>query len=284
MIARRLRTMPRKSKDDVIRAIRLASEAGGGNPLTQRQFFASSDIRISDVLRYFPKWSDACHAANAQHDRSRDRIPDGELLADWGEVARRLGRIPSLTEYKVNGRFSRNVFDRFGLWRDVPSAFAKHFAGRREWKDVLPLAAEPRDANPKRQKRPRPTASLKEAQPWHGKLDNRPVYGDPIDFRGLRHEPVNEQGVVFLFGMVARELGYLVEAIQGGFPDCEAKRQVARGQWQPVRIEFEYASRSFLDHGHDPKKCDVVICWIDNWPDCPDHLEVLALSDVISKL
>ena len=59
----------------------------------------------------------------------------------------------------------------------------------------------------------------------HEKLIGRPIYGDPIDFRGLRHEPVNEQGVVFLFGMVAEQLEYLVEAIQDGFPDCEAKRK-----------------------------------------------------------
>jgi len=35
---------------------------------------------------------------------------------------------------------------------------------------------------------------------------------------GLRHEPVNEQGVVLLFGMVAKQLGFLVEAVQKGFP------------------------------------------------------------------
>jgi hypothetical protein len=64
---------------------------------------------------------------------------------------------------------------------------------------------------------------------------DRPTYGDPIDFRGLRHEPVNEDGVVFLFGMVARELGYLVEAVQAGFPDCEAKLQIAPSKWQRVR-------------------------------------------------
>jgi hypothetical protein len=30
------------------------------------------------------------------------------------------------------------------------------------------------------------------------RFDNRATYGNPIDFRGLRHEPVNEQGVVFI--------------------------------------------------------------------------------------
>jgi hypothetical protein len=33
-------------------------------------------------------------------------------------------------------------------------------------------------------------------------------YGAPIDFRGLRHAPLNEQGVVYLFALVAIELGF----------------------------------------------------------------------------
>lgn len=116
----------------------------------------------------------------------------------------------------------------------------------------------------------------------HSKLEDRPTYGNPIDFHGLRHEPVNEQGVVFLFGMLARELGYLVEAVQAGYPDCEAKRQVAPDKWQRVRIEFEFESRNFRDHGHQPSHCDVIVCWRHNWADCP--LEVVELSSVLQTL
>lgn len=115
-------------------------------------------------------------------------------------------------------------------------------------------------------------------------LTGRPTYGNPINFRGLRHEPVNESGVVFLFGVVARELGFLVEALQAGYPDCEAKRQVGPGKWQRVRIEFEYESRNFRDHGHQPAGCDMIVCWRHNWPDCPEHIEVLALADAIRTL
>jgi len=32
-----------------------------------------------------------------------------------------------------------------------------------------------------------------------------------------------EQGVVYLFGMVSRELGFYIEAVQQGFPDCEGR-------------------------------------------------------------
>ncbi len=277
--------MSRQSKAEIIKAIKSVCKKVGTEVLTQKQFFTNSDMTISDILSHFPKWSDACKASGIKYDTSRDRIPDNDLLFDWGKVTRLLGSIPSLGEYKVKGKYSRTVFDRFGKWVDVPSAFKKFAIDLKEWKDVLKIIEQ---VKPKSQKKKLPLATkvskIIDSKGWHTKLDSRPVYGDPIDFRGLRHEPVNEQGVVFLFGMVARELGYLVETIQGGFPDCEAKRQISRGQWQTVQIEFEYASRNFVDHGHDPQKCDVIICWIHNWPECPEGLEVLALSEVVKKL
>lgn len=121
-------------------------------------------------------------------------------------------------------------------------------------------------------------------EPTVPKDQDGPMYGNPIDFRGLRHEPVNEIGVVFLFGMVAGELGFLVEAVQAGFPDCEAKRKVGTDKWKRVRIEFEYESRNFRGHRHPPDGCDVIVCWRHNWPECPRNLDVVELRTVIGTL
>jgi hypothetical protein len=110
---------------------------------------------------------------------------------------------------------------------------------------------------------------------------DRPVMGPPFSLPGLAHEPVNEMGVVFLFGMVAHRLGFMVESLQAGFPDCEAKREVEPGRWQRLRIEFEYESRKFREHRHDPAHCDLIVCWKHNWPGCPRHLEVLELSTLL---
>jgi hypothetical protein len=96
--------------------------------------------------------------------------------------------------------------------------------------------------------------------------------------------PINEQGVVFLFGMVAYELGFIVEAVQSGYPDCEAKRCVDRKsqRWQRVRIEFEFRSSNFLEHGHHSARCDVIVCWEHDWLECP--VEVVELRSVIDSL
>ncbi len=82
--------------------------------------------------------------------------------------------------------------------------------------------------------------------------------------------------------MVAHELGYMVEMVTTGFPDCKAKRRVGNGRWERVRVEFEYQSRNFRDHGHDPEGCDVIVCWEHNWPECP--VEVLELRSRLETL
>lgn len=110
------------------------------------------------------------------------------------------------------------------------------------------------------------------------------VYGEPIEFRGLRHAPTNEQGVVYLFGMVSRELGFTVEAIQNGFPDCEGKHILDRKRnlWAGARIEFEFLASNFCEHGHDASQCDYIVCWENDWPDCP--VTVIELRREILRL
>lgn len=81
-----------------------------------------------------------------------------------------------------------------------------------------------------------------------------------------------------MFGMLAKKLGYLVENVQTGFPDCEAMHLIAPGRWQRVSIEFEFESRNFREHGHPERGCDVIVCWRHNWPDCPRHIEIVELS------
>jgi hypothetical protein len=110
---------------------------------------------------------------------------------------------------------------------------------------------------------------------------DRAVMGEPFDRSPMTNAPVNELGVMVLFGMVAAGLGLQVESVQGKFPDCIARRQVAPGKWQHLRIEFEYESKNFHLHGHDPKGCDVIVCWRHNWKECPAEIEVVELSRLL---
>ncbi|HEY1526300.1 MAG TPA: hypothetical protein VGH51_08695 [Candidatus Angelobacter sp.] len=113
--------------------------------------------------------------------------------------------------------------------------------------------------------------------PQRGLYKDRAVMGEPFDRSPMTNAPVNELGVMVLFGMVAAGLGLQVESVQGKFPDCVARRQVAPGKWQYLRIEFEYESKNFKLHGHDPKGCDMIVCWRHNWNECPAEIEVVEL-------
>ncbi|MBL8875398.1 MAG: hypothetical protein JNM86_06335 [Phycisphaerae bacterium] len=110
------------------------------------------------------------------------------------------------------------------------------------------------------------------------KTKREPVYGARLEGCDMVHAPTNEQGVVLLFGMLARKLGFLIEMVQTGYPDCEAKRMGADGKLRKVRIEFEFVSSRF---DHNPDECDLIVCWEDD--SNPTNLEVLELKNHVGK-
>lgn len=73
----------------------------------------------------------------------------------------------------------------------------------------------------------------------------RRIFGDKIVFKSLSCAPVNELGVVYLFGVLHDIFDFKIESIQSGYPDCLARRKTGRNRWEEVRIEFEFESRSF---------------------------------------
>jgi hypothetical protein len=105
------------------------------------------------------------------------------------------------------------------------------------------------------------------------------VYGRLIRRCAMLCKPTNEAGVMVLFGAVALQLGFIIVHVQTAYPDCTAWREVAEDRLQLVRIEFERKSRNFLQHRHDAAKCDLIVCWEHNWPECP--LEVIELQRLV---
>lgn len=107
------------------------------------------------------------------------------------------------------------------------------------------------------------------------------VVGDLINFRGLVYAPLNENGVIYLFGKVTEDLHMYIEEIKPGFPDCIARRFTGKG-WERIRVEFELKSSHFKVHDHDPEECDVVVCWEHDWKECP--IEVIELRSAIEDM
>ncbi len=281
-------------KKHILNSIAAVAKQLGRAP-SEPEFVSRSKISMYFVLQSFPNWREAVRAAGLRPYTLNLKVEDELLLEDWGKVARRNkaalrnhGRLPRHI-YRRKGKYNgQTLARRFGGWSSVPHAFRKFARGKAEWADVLALLPAPA-TRPLLSKTARlrtsetslfsmPTKKLQ-----HAPLKDRATYGNPMHLPGFRHEPVNEQGVILLFGMLAEELGYMVETVQSGFPDCEAKRQIAPNRWQRVNIEFEFESRNFRAHGHPVSGCDVIVCWRHNWEDCPGHIEVLELSTLLNS-
>ena len=84
--------------------------------------------------------------------------------------------------------------------------------------------------------------------------------------------PENELGVIVRFAREAHHHGFEIASIGIAFPDA-----IISKDGHTYRAEFEFAASSFEAHGHDHRKCDLIICWTNDNEDC--ILPILALSE-----
>lgn len=104
----------------------------------------------------------------------------------------------------------------------------------------------------------------------------------PLQSLGLLFEPSNEQEVIYLFALFHRELGFpYILKISSEFPDAEVMNEKKESK----KIEFELMASSFLQHGHDPSKCDYIVCWENDLEDETSRRlpEILALKDLLEE-
>src|SRR5579859_1935455 len=171
-----------------------------GHAPSAAEFAAGGGIPKYFVFRYFSTWNEAIRAAGLRPRRVFARPDDIELLSGWGETVRKLRTVPSRRAYRFNGKHSpRTLETRFGCWAAVPQAFRNFAEGKPEWADVLALALVPTRRKKKRREWKGDAAgTIPPERMQHRLLRERVMYGAPLDFPALRHEPVNEQGVVLL--------------------------------------------------------------------------------------
>lgn len=96
------------------------------------------------------------------------------------------------------------------------------------------------------------------------------LYEEPSPLIAI-NEPKSEAGVVYMFSRYHDYIDFYNIEMKTTFPDAIAIRNGKK-----VRIEFEYKSKNFIIHGHDINKCDIIVCWVNDWIDCP--LEVIELK------
>jgi len=109
-----------------------------------------------------------------------------------------------------------------------------------------------------------------------------------LEFEGLSRAPETEQEAIVLFSKLSRlSLKMKIESVGTRFPDALIK--VKQGDvWQTKSAEFELYSSGFKSHMEDyrkdPKRCDMIICWEDDWKDRPKNLKVVELKKELEKI
>ncbi len=265
-------------RETIIQEIRRVAQELGSSTLSKVQFKLRSNISEYHINKYFDSWNEAVKAANLTVT-DVSRISDDEIFREMAKAFEKCGEICSTIKFNKLCKYSYSLYrSRFGKWNDTLLAFKAWLSDSNldfKFKDQLPIVPIP----------VRNSSTLskeidKSKQIIYDSVGTT-AYGSVLNFRGLLHAPVNEQGVVFLFGMVCLDLGFIVEAVQTGYPDCIAKRRVKgkKDIWERVRIEFEYRSSNF---NHKPDGCDLIVCWEHDWPGCPN--EVLELKTAIKSL
>lgn len=268
------------SKEEIITAMRECAEKLGRCP-TIAELKKMKGIGLRTVRRYFGGYAEAVRLAGFDARGSGYKATLEELFADWAGIVRKLRKAPGLMEYGEHSRHSVGpLISRFGGWTEVPRGMlqlAREKKLESGWEDVLEIV----EAHENRKKCADRSSSTRTRKAKANKAQM--MFGPPLSAMGMVFAPTNEMGVVFLFGMLARILGYVMTHIQPEFPDFEVMQEVENGRWQRRRGEFEFESRNFLVHGHDPEECELIVCWVHNWPECPEWIEVVELKAALEN-
>jgi len=270
------------NRDTIIKEIQRVAGEKNVNKLTRSVFSSETGISQWQIYQMFAGWREACEEAGLEANYQNVPVEEENLFEEMRRVFLSCGCICTRTKFDKLSKYSIDTYKKhFGKWQDILRAFRRWL----EFKEIeFPFIEElPLESNSKFVTSTEPeeqtSSEFQRLQSIGGT-----TYGSFLNFRGLQHAPLNEIGVVFLFGMVCNDLGFVVESIRPDYPDCDAKRRIDKKQdkWERVRIEFEFRSSSFKLHGHDPELCDVIICWEHDWPDCP--LEVIELKSSLKFL
>jgi hypothetical protein len=251
------------TREQLMAAIVQCAETLGHVP-SHAELMRSGNVSGRQIVKHFGAYTRALRACNLERSTGGHKVPLEKLFLDWARVVRELKRIPSKSDYESMGKHSITPLRaRFGTWGQVPRYLRRYMEEQgltEEWKDVTALIRAYEQGQDGMEMAPSPECEQKKPRV----MTDRPVHGPLLRPYPAIHGPINEDGVIYLFGTVSYRLGFVVTLIQGAFPDCHALRLVDVDRWQPVRIEFEYESRNFLPHLHDPSQCDIIVCWKHN--------------------
>ncbi len=240
--------------------------AGQSNALTQARYQKHGRFSVHHVTKTCGYWNKALQRAGCRI--SHQVWSKADCLLGIKAVWDRLGRQPRYGEYKELGPqlgqpAISTVEAHHGTWSEALSAFEASSVAETSSETVVTGDGSPNEE---------PDQPSKPSHPC----------GEPLGYGTMVYAPVNELGVLVLFSMLAKDMGFVIEAIGSAFPDCLARRRDPRsGRHLRVLIEIEFKSSRFVRHDHPTDGCNMIVCWEHDWADCPPHIEVISLREFL---
>jgi hypothetical protein len=274
------------TKEEITQIVKDCAEKLGRIP-TMIDLERMAGINKNHIRKTLGVYKEFVASSGIQGRRAQGhRVSTHTLFLDWAGVVRKLGKVPTVTEFQLHSEHTyRPIFRCFGSWSHVPSGMLDYLRNEGltgAWLDVEGVICSYLEEKGRSLAATVTDGATDRLVTRHRCVTGSPIYGRPLFPYPLIHAPINENGVILLFGMLAERLGYAVSRVKAEFPDCDAFRELGPNKWQPLRIEFEYESRNFLIHKHPLLGCDLIVCWRHNWPECP--IEVLELEKVVMAL
>jgi len=133
------------TREEIIAAMnKCASELGHAPNMAE--FRRLTKISLNRIRKNFGNYRRLLSASGVERHGAGYTVSLKSLFLDWARVVRKTGKVPTIAEYELEGKFSiRPLVRRFRTWRQVPAGlqeYARQEGLEGEWKDVLKIIAD----------------------------------------------------------------------------------------------------------------------------------------------
>lgn len=245
-------------REVILNAIRRIASLLGKTP-TQKEYKINrtpNELTLEQISYRFSNYSSAVISAGLKPNENKvpprqPEITKEELIEDFINVANKLGKIPTNTEFRVNSKYSWTPYKtRWGSFKNAIDYIVLNYRNKINF-DVDNYSRIKKQINNKI------------------KFLNYPC--------SLIYEPTNEYETIALFVVLSEALGYKIKRIQSDFPDAILINE----RNEEVYVEFEFLSSNYKQHCHPENFNGLCVCWRKDIE--LGNIQILSLEEYIKQ-
>jgi hypothetical protein len=139
------------AKEEIIAAIKESAEKLGRPPKFSEFTSAFPAIKMGAIRKYVGTYTLALQESGLNCLGSGFEVAMDELFRDWALIVRKMGKLPTMTEYEHQSKYSvRPLTGRFKRWAQMPRGMHEYARQQKldvEYADVMNIIREHTRAN-----------------------------------------------------------------------------------------------------------------------------------------